>query len=357
VVKKELLEAKKIFGDERRTKVLVQKIGEISEEDLVPQEETIVTLTSGGYIKRINPSAYKNQKRGGKGLVGMKTIGDDIVEHFLSAQTHDKLLFFTDSGRVFRTPVYEIPEGTRVAKGRGLLNFLEISPQEKVLSLQTMGKEDEDKAVKYLIMVTRDGIIKKTPLEDFENVRKSGLIAITLRKGDSLNSVRKTTGEDEIILVTKQGQSILFSEKAIRAMGRAASGIKGIRLQKGDSVIGMEVVPKKKTADQKGEKGEQKIYLLVVMENGYGKRTDIKEYRLQGRGGSGIKTAKTTPKTGLLIFSKILAGEEEDLIVISRKGQVIRTQISLIAKLGRSTQGVRIMRLDEGDKVASAACI
>jgi len=354
VVKKELLEAKKIFGDERRTKVFVHQIGEISEEDLVPQEETIITLTSGGYIKRINPSAYKNQKRGGKGLVGMKTIGDDIVEHFLCTQTHDKLLFFTDSGRVFRTPVFEIPEGTRVAKGRGLLNFLEISPQEKVLSLQTVGKEDEEKAVKYLIMVTRDGIIKKTPLEDFENVRRSGLIAITLKKGDSLNSVRKTTGEDEIILVTKQGQSILFSEKAIRPMGRAASGIKGIRLQKGDSVIGMEVVSKKKPADQKGD---QKTYLLVVTENGYGKRTDIKEYRLQGRGGSGIKTAKTTPKTGSLIFSKILAGEEEDLIVISRKGQVIRTQVSSIAKLGRSTQGVRIMRLDEGDKVASAACI
>ncbi len=345
-VKKELKEVREAFGDERKTKLHVQKIGEIAEEDLVPQEEVIITLTQGGYIKRIKPDAYKNQKRGGKGMVGMKTLGEDVVEHFLTAMTHDSLLFFTDSGKVFRTQVYEIPEGQRVAKGRGLLNFLELSPEEKVLSLNSLGKEDKEAGVKYLIMVTKNGIIKKTALEDFDNVRRSGLIAISLKKGDSLKSVRKTTGENEIVIVSKLGQSIHFKEKDIRSMGRTAAGIRGIRLGKGDEVIAMDVVSP-----------DKQNLLLVVSENGYGKRTDLKEYKIQGRGGSGIKTTQVTPKTGQLVYSMVLKGDEEDLIVISKKGQVIRTPVNTIAKLGRATQGVRIMRLDPGDKVASAACI
>ena len=358
MIKKELKALKESFGDERKTKVHTQAVGEIAEEDLVPAEETIITLTQGGYIKRINPETYKLQKRGGKGLVGMKTVGEDIVEHFLSANTHDNLLFFTDSGRVFRTPVYEIPEGQRVAKGRGLLNFLEVSSEEKVLSLIPLGKEDLALGTKYLAMVTRDGIIKKTELSEFENIRKSGLIAITLKKstvhaqGDILNSVRKTTGEDEIILVTKKGQSVRFKEKDVRSMGRGASGIKGVRLQKGDEVVGMSVIKNVKSKDQKPEKS----YLLVVMENGFGKRTDLKEYKLQGRGGSGIKTVKLTPKTGNLVASKVLT-DEEDLIIISRKGQVIRTEIKTIPILSRSTQGVRIIKLEADDKVASSTCI
>ena len=348
VIKKELSSLKESFGDQRRTRVSSQKAGEIAEEDLIPAEETIITLTQGGYIKRINPATYKLQKRGGKGILGMKTIGEDIVEHFLTANTHDNLLFFTDSGKVFRTPVYEIPEGTRVAKGRGLLNFLEISPEEKVLSLHPLGKKDAEMGIKYLAIVTKDGIIKKTALEEFENVRRSGLIAVNLKKGDALRSVRKTTGQDEIILVTKKGQAIRFKEKEIRPMGRLAAGVKGIRLKKGDEVIAMDVV------DVRHQQPEKK-YLLVVSENGYGKRTDLKEYRLQGRGGAGIKTAQITAKIGNLIASKFLTAEE-DLIVISQKGQVIRTKISSIPKLSRATQGVRIMRLEE-DKVASAACI
>ncbi len=349
VVKKELQEVKETFGDERKTKVIVQKVGEIAEEDLIPQEETIITLTQGGYVKRINPALYKKQKRGGKGMVGMKTLGEDVVEHFLTAMTHDSLLFFTDLGKVFRTPVYEIPEGTRVAKGRGLLNFLEISSQEKVLSLHPVGKEDAEQGVKHLVMVTKNGIIKKTPLEDFENVRRSGLIAISLRKGDVLRSVRKTTGNDDIMLVTRKGQSICFKEKDVRPMGRTASGIRGIRLKRDDEVIAMDVT------SQKCQPG--KCHLLVLSENGYGKRTDLREYKLQGRGGSGIKTVQVTPKTGNLASAMILTGEEEDLIVISQKGQVIRTKVGAIARLGRATQGVRVMRLDPGDKVASAACI
>jgi DNA gyrase subunit A len=349
VVKKELKEAREAFGDERRTKVHGQKIGEIAEADLIPQEETILTLTQGGYIKRINPNLYKKQKRGGRGMVGMKTMGEDIVEHFLTAMTHDSLLFFTDSGKVFRTPVYEIPEGARVAKGRGLLNFLEISPQDKVLSLHPFGKEDAEQGVKYLVMVTKNGIIKKTPLADFENVRRSGLIAISLKKGDALRSVRKTTGSDEILLVTKKGRSICFKEKGVRSMGRTASGIRGIRLQKGDEVVAMDVTTEKCLPG--------KCFLLVVSENGFGKRTDLREYKLQGRGGSGILTARIVPKTGNLVAAMILTGQEEDLIVISRKAHVIRIKVASIGKFNRATQGVRIMKLEQGDKVASVACI
>jgi len=346
VIKKELKEAKDTFGDPRKTKLHVQKIGEIAEEDLIPQEETIITLTQGGYVKRINPAQYKNQKRGGKGMMGMKTLGDDVVEHFISCMTHDSLLFFTDSGKVFRTQAYEIPEGQRVAKGRGLLNFLELSSEEKILSLNSLGKEDKEAGMKYLVMVTKNGVIKKTALEDFDNVRRSGLIAISLKKGDSLKNVRKTTGENELVIITKLGQSIHFKEKDIRPMGRTAAGIRGIRLGKGDEVIAMDVV-----------RTDKQNLLLVVSENGYGKRTDLKEYKIQGRGGSGIKTAQVTAKTGALVYSMVLKGDEEDLIVISKKGQVIRTPVNSIAKISRATQGVRIMRLDPGDKVASAACI
>jgi len=357
IVKKEFLEIKEKFGDKRRTKVVKGKLGEITEVDLVPLEETIVTLTTGGYIKRINPATYKIQKRGGKGIMGMKTMQDDIVEHFLCASTHDNLLFFADSGKVFQTQVYEIPEGTRVARGRGLLNFLELSNDEKVLSLVPTTKEEKGK-FKYLVMVTKNGRIKKTAIEEFENVRKSGIIAIKLEKGDLLKKVVKTTGEDDIILTTKGGIAIRFKEKDIRAMGRAAAGVKGIKLKKGDEVIGMDVIEKNPPIDEKTKK-PAKQYLLVVMENGYGKRTEISQYRLQGRGGSGIKTANITSKTGNIILSSILEdiAEEEDLIVISRKGQVIRTTVKSISLLGRSTQGVRIMRLEDGDKVASGACL
>jgi len=372
IIKKEFLELKEKFGDKRRTKVVKGKLGEITEVDLVPLEETIVTLTTGGYIKRINPATYKIQKRGGKGIMGMKTMQDDIVEHFLCASTHDNLMFLTDSGKIFQTQVYEIPEGTRVARGRGILNFLELSTEEKVLSLVPMpakvasGKEEISKG-EYLVMITKNGRIKKTALEEFENVRKSGIIAIKLEKGDLLKKVVKTTGEDDIILATKNGISIRFKEKDIRPMGRGAAGVKGIRLKKDDEVIGMDVV----------KKDLPKQYLLIVMENGYGKRTDIRQYKVQGRGGSGIKTAKITSKTGSVIMSSVLqeepasakasasanaaagqAGEAmEDLIVISRKGQVIRTSVKSISLLGRATQGVRIMRLEEGDKVASGVCV
>lgn len=347
IVKKELKEIKDNYGDERKTKVFAQKVGEIAEEDLIPQEETILTLTKGGYIKRINPSTYKIQKRGGKGIMGMKTLQEDVVEHFLAADTHDSLLFFTDSGKVFRTIVYEIPEATRVARGRGLSNFIEISSDDKILSIMGLGKEDSEAGIKNLVMITKNGIIKKTSLEEFKNVRRSGLIAINLKKQDLLKKVVKSSDKNDIIVVTRKGQSIKFKEKDIRVMGRPAAGIRGIRLKKDDEVIGMDVI----------EKEKEKQLLLVLSEHGYGKKTDVKEYREQGRGGSGIKTANVTLKTGDLVLSQVLTGEEEDLIVISQKGQVIRTEISSIAKLSRATQGVRIMKLSDGDKVASATCL
>lgn len=356
VVKKELTVLKENFGDERKTKVISQKPGEISIEDLIPDEETIITLTQGGYIKRINPKTYKIQKRGGKGILGMKTLQDDVVEHFVSASTHDSLFFFTDSGKVFSTPVYEIPEGQRVSRGRGLLNFLEISQQEKVLSIFPSGKEDKEKGIKYLIMATKQGLVKKTALEEFEQVRRSGLIAIKLKQGDLLEGVQKSSGEDEIILVTEKGKSIRFKEKEIREMGRAAAGVRAIRLERGDEVVGMDIIQSSKL---KAQGSKSKNYLLVVTENGYGKRTDLKEYRMQKRGGAGTKCAKISSKTGEIVSSKVLSEEilDEDLIVISKKGQVIRTKLSQIPKLGRGTQGVRIMKLEQGDKVASAACI
>ncbi|MBI2647741.1 MAG: DNA gyrase subunit A, partial [Candidatus Wildermuthbacteria bacterium] len=242
VIVAELQMAKKNFGDERKTKVVASAIGEIAEEDLIPQEDTMVTLTQGGYIKRINPATYKIQKRGGKGIMGMKTVSEDIVEHFLFCQTHDSLMIFTDSGKMFQSPCYEIPEGTRVAKGRGLLNFVEITPQDKVLSMFAVGKQDVESGMKNLVFVTKHGVIKKTALEEFKNVRKSGLIAITLKKDDALRGVAKTTGSDEIILVTKKGQSIRFKEDDVRAMGRSVAGIRGIRLKKGDEVVSMGIV-------------------------------------------------------------------------------------------------------------------
>ena len=347
-VKKEIKEVKENFGDKRKTKVFVQKINEIAEEDLIPQEETVITLTKGGYIKRINPKTYKIQKRGGKGIMGMKTLGDDVVEHFLSAQTHDSLLFFTDSGKAFQCFVYEIPEAQRIARGRGLLNFLEIKQDDKVLCLRTLTKKDKEQGINYLLMVTKNGIVKKTVLQDYDNIRKSGLIALSLKKQDELRNVQKTSGQDEIMLITKQGQAIRLKEKEIRPMGRTASGVKGIRLKKNDEVIGIEVIEKE---------SKEKQYLIIVTENGFGKRTDVKEYKTQGRGGSGIKTANINSKTGNIIAAKILSGQEENLVVISQKGQVIKTKISQIPKLSRSTQGVRLMRLDQGDKVASVACL
>lgn len=350
VVKEELAEEMDKFGDDRKTKVIDVRPEKITEADLIPQADTIITVTSEGYIKRSSTDVTKMQKRGGKGIVGMKTQEGDFVSHFILAKTHDSIFFFTDSGKVFQAKAYEIPEASRTSRGRALVNFLEISPDDKILSILPFSKKEADKAVKYLVMVTRNGIIKKTDVKDFDNVRRNGLIAINLKKDDALCAVKKATGSDDIILVTKQGQSIMFSEQKIRPMGRTASGVKGISLKKGDRTIGMEVFSKDI------QKGKNSAHLMILAENGYGKLTSLKEYRSQGRGGSGVKTSNVTKKTGDLVKIGIIIDEEE-LIVISQKGQIIKTEIKSISKLGRVTQGVKIMRLDEGDRIASAAYI
>jgi DNA gyrase subunit A len=346
VIKKELIFLKENFGDERRTKVLEESLGEISEEELIPEEETLITLTRGGYIKRSDPKEFRAQKRGGKGILGIKTVGEDVVEHFLLCSSHDNLLVFTDSGKVFKIPVYEIPKEERQSRGKGIFNFLEISPQDRILSLISIGKKDEKEGLKYILFATKNGMIKKTPISEFKNVRKTGLIAISLKKGDLLRECQKSSGEDEIILVTKKGQGIRFKEKEVRQMGRQAAGIRGMRLRKDDEIVGMEVI----------KKGVLKGNLLFLTENGFGKRTEIKEFRVQKRRGMGIKCTKVTQKTGDLVEVKFLS-EETDLICISRKGKILKTKISLIPKQRRESQGVRIMKLEEGDKIASAICI
>ncbi len=346
VMKAELLEMKEKHKDVRRTKVVAGVLGEIGQEDLVPKEEALITLTQGGYIKRMKPSTYKIQKRGGKGIIGIDIADEDVVKHFVAANTLDQILFFTDSGKVFQCLVWEIPEMKRTAKGRGLLNFLEISQSEKALDLITYNKQDQDKE-KYLVMATKNGIIKKTELSAFHNVRRNGLISIKLQEGDALRSAKIVNKTDEIFLVSKQGKSIRFKQTDIRPMGRAAAGVRGMKLAESDEIIGMDII----------KETEAPKHLLVIMENGYGKRTKVSEYRLQKRGGTGIKTARINAKTGQIVYSKVVGLDDKDLIVISNKGQVIRSSLSSISIIGRASSGVRVMRLSANDKVATAICL
>jgi len=347
VVKKELKEMKEKHGDERRTKVVASKPGEIGEEELIPDVDTIITMTQGGFIKRMKPSLYRSQKRGGSGVAGLEISKEDMVKHFLVASTLDKLLFFTDSGKVFQCLVWEIPEMSRNAKGKGLLNFLELFSNDQVLNLIPYSKADEKKS-KFLIMITKNGIIKKTELQSFKNVRRNGLRAIKLKEGDILRQAKIIGSGDQIIITTKKGKSIRFKEKDLRSMGRNASGVRGIKLKEGDEVIGMDAIEIKDL---------NKKHLLVITEKGYGKRTKLNKYRLQKRGGSGIKTARITEKNGDIVYSRVVGGEIKDLIVISEKGKIIRTTLSSVSISGRATSGVRIMRLKKGDKVVSAICL
>jgi len=347
VVKDELKEIKEKYGDERKTKVFVSKIGEFAEEDLVPEEETIITVTNTGYIKRVNPKLYKAQRRGGKGIIGIKTKQEDFVEHFFVSSTHDDLLFFSNKGKVYKTKAYEIPEATRVSRGRAIVNILGISTDEKISAVVPLKKKDNN-GDKFLVMVTEKGIIKRTGVEKFMNIRKGGIVAITMNRGDSLKWVKVTHGEDEIMLITRLGQGIKFSEKDLRPMGRSAKGVRGIKIKgKDDGVVGMEMIG----ADT------DKPEILIVSANGYGKRTPISHYKTQKRGGVGVKAAKVTDKTGLLVAIRLLASDYEDLIVTSKKGNVIRTTIKTISKLGRVTQGVKVMRLADKDKVVSIVCV
>ena len=354
VVKKELEEIKEKYADARRTKIIKGKVSEFKEEDLIPDEETMIALSYGGYIKRVNPAMYRTQRRGGKGIIGMETKEEDVVEHLLSTNAHANILFFTNKGKVFQTKAYEVPEASRVSKGKAIANILDIQQQDAVTALVPLkemlgkkGKSDAQSTI-HLIMATKNGIIKKVKASEFTTVRSTGVQAITLKGGDLLKWVRVSNGDDEIILLTKNGKAIRFHEKSVRAMGRTAGGVRAITLKGGDEVVGVDVIPA-------GRANE--FELLVISEHGLGKKTTLDEYRAQGRGGQGIKTYNVSEKTGKLVASLLISQEEEDLIAISKKGQVIRTQLVSIPALARATQGVRVMRLATGDRVASIVCL
>lgn len=343
LIKEELGELKEKFGDERRTKVHTGKLKELGIEDMVPQEDTVITMSGDGYIKRIAPDTFKRQRRGGKGLKGSTLREEDVLAHFIGANTHDNILFFADNGRVFQTKVYEIPVGTRTGKGKAIHNFLEIPSNVKVSAIVTY--KDNVKADTSLVMATKMGIVKKTSLDKFANVRKSGIIAINLSKEDSLKWVKLSGKGSEIILNTRRGRAIRFRESDVRSMGRTAGGVKGITLRKDDEVSSFDVLDSK-----------EDMNLLVIMANGYAKQTSLKEYKVQRRGGSGILTAKITDKTGELVSSHAIIDETE-LLAISARGQILRTVIKSIRKAGRATQGVRIMRLEKGDELVGTVCL
>ncbi len=368
----------KIWEGGRKTAVVAGGVKTFSEEDLVPEEEAVITLSASGYIKRLPPGAFRTQKRGGKGLIGSEVGEEDFISQFFAAHTHDNVLFFTDKGRVFQTKVYEIPAASRVSKGRAIHNFLELPADENVSAVVSYadkrglnaeqrgsGESPRESALSqrrsaYLMMITKNGVIKKTKLEDFKNIRRTGIIAIKLsaqggsasggKKGDALKWVRLSSGNDQLILGTKNGQAIRFKENQARPMSRTAAGVRAIKLKKDDEVAGFDIIRK----ETSGQRPETKV--LAVMANGFGKQTPLKEYKIQNRGGSGIKTANITAKTGHLVSLRVISGETE-LLALSEKGQVIKTKISDVRTTGRSAQGVRIMNLKQGDKIAGIVVI
>ncbi|HZJ40838.1 MAG TPA: DNA gyrase subunit A [Candidatus Saccharimonadales bacterium] len=351
IVNDELKELTEKYGDERKTAVVPHAVGEFSMEDLVPNEETVVMMTRDGYIKRLEPDTFKVQARGGKGVMGLTTKEEDTVDFMFTSQTHNDILFFTTKGRAFQLKVYEIPQASRIAKGTPVVNFLQLIGGEQVSSILPL-----DKAVfsKYLFFATEKGLVKKVELEAFKNVRRSGLIAIKIKDDDKLIWVKPTSGADQIQLVTSQGQAIRFKESDVRDMGRGAAGVLGIRLHKNDTLIGMGVA--------KTDKDRKRHYqILTIMSNGFGKRTEFNSYKIQGRGGSGIKTAKVTDKTGAITNAFLVNADsmnDKDLIVISDHGQVIRTPFKSVSLLGRDTQGVRVMRFKEdSDHVAGVTWV
>jgi len=348
IIKKELSDISEKYGDNRRTKVVKGGVKVLSMEDLIADEENTLILTQGGYVKRTSPDEYKKQKRGGVGVVDLDTKEEDFVTNFLTASTHADLLFFTDRGKAYQIKMYELPEGKRATRGKSIMNFISLSEGEKVTSILPMPKDLKDNNDFSLMMVTEEGTGKKVSAASFHDVRASGIIAIKLAEGDKLISVSGVNKSDSCVVVTAKGQSIRFKENDVREMGRTAGGVRVIKLKKGDRVIGAHPVPKE---------NEKDAALLTMGANGYGKKTSIKEYKIQNRGGSGIKTSNVTAKTGEIISSVVVTGEEEEAVAMSKKSQVIRIGLSEIPSLGRSTQGVRIMKLHPGDTIASFICL
>lgn len=349
LIKSELLEIGEKYGDDRRTKIIAGGVKQLNPEDLVPDEETMLVLTQGGYVKRTNPSEYRTQKRGGVGVVDLNTKEEDFVTTLLTTSMHSDLLFFTNKGKVYSTKMYDIPEGRRATKGKSIMNFLSLTADEHVTSLLAVRKDGWDGVGDNkwaMMMVTRNGVAKKVDAASFKEVRRSGLIAITLAADDALISARFVGKGDDVSLVTAKGQSIRFKESDIRQMGRTAAGVRGMKLGKGDYIVSADVLRK----DMKGAE------ILIITENGFGKTTPASEYKVQKRGGSGIKTAKLTAKTGNVVNGSVLSGEDLELgefVVMSKKGQVIRLPVKDVPSHGRQTQGVRVMKLRDGDAIAS----
>jgi DNA gyrase subunit A len=342
IIKDEFKQLKKLYGDERRTQVVAQELNRLSDEDLVPDEQVVVTMTSANYIKRSPIAEYKRQGRGGKGRRGMATREEDVIEHVVNASTHDFLLFFTNKGRVFRLKTYEVPMAMLSAKGVAIVNLLQLQPEETVSAVINVSKTHD---AKNLIMCTVRGVVKKTPFEQYQNVRTSGLIAINLDDGDELKWIRMTSGDNEVVISTSNGQAIRFHEKDARPMGRVSRGVRGIRLRADDRVIGMDIV-------------EEGSSIFVISKFGYGKKTKVNQFTPHARGGVGIRSAVVNAKTGELIGVKTLGDkDDQEVILISKNGQAIRLGIKNIPALGRATQGVRIMRMNGEDEVVSLALV
>lgn len=341
VISDELKEIKSKYSDDRKTKVIKGGVKAINEEDLIPEKESVLVFTKGGYVKRTDPSEYRAQRRGGVGVIDIETKDEDFVTMLITANTHSDLLFFTNLGKAYQIKMYDIPEGKRATKGKSIMNFISLDGEEKVTSILPIDKETK-KAVENLMMVTKKGVAKKVEAESFKDVRRSGLIAIKLDKDDELQSVLPISKGDDIMLATSNGQSIRFKETDIRVMGRGASGVRAMKLGKDDFIVGVDRI----------QKGDDSLSILTLGSNGLGKKTNIKEYKVQKRGGSGIKTAKITAKTGKLIVAKIVADENE-IIAVSQKGQVIRVSLDSLPTSGRQTQGVTVMKLRPGDGIAS----
>jgi DNA gyrase subunit A len=348
IIKDELSDIKEKYGDERRTKIVKHKAKEFNPEDLIADREEVLVYTSGGYVKRTDPDEFKTQKRGGVGVVDLNTKEEDFVTMSLTTSTHSDMLFFTDKGKAYQIKMYDLPEGKRATRGKSIMNFLQLTDGEKVTSIlpmpkemkQAKGKENEGVS---LMMITKDGTVKKSSAESFKDVRRNGLIAIKLEEGDELLATLFVRDDDSVILTTNNGQSIRFSHNDVREMGRTAAGVIGMKLEKGDVIVAADKIPG-------GTKGAE---LLIMTGNGYGKKTKLSEYKIQKRGGSGIKTVKVTEKTGKLMIARVVTGENEELLAVSKDSQVIRTELTSIPTLGRDTQGVRIMKLREGDTLAS----
>ena len=337
IIKEELIEIKNKFGDERKTKIVAAE-GEIDIEDLIKEEQTVIALTHFGYIKRMPIDTYRSQKRGGKGITGIATREEDFVKQIFTASTHDTILFFTNKGKLYKLRGYEVPEAGRTARGTAIVNLLSLDAGEKISAVIPIQNFAEGK---YLLMATKNGLIKKTALSEYNSARKTGLQGITLKEDDELIAVRLTDGEDNVILVTRNGMCITFDEKDVRPIGRVSQGVIGIRIDEDDEVIGMESII-----------AGGKATLLAITENGFGKRTELDEYRVQIRGGKGVITYKVTQKTGKLVGARI-ATDDEDVMLITDKGTIIRLKIKDISVLGRSTQGVTLMRTTDGGKVVS----